>query len=126
MSGSQKTVLAAIALIAFEVINSAILLALTGGAGLIPKIVRLIFTCVLSFFLIREATWARSLTGILCALGLAITVISLGSAVISGVVSLFSILGIWMVLMIAFYAWVAFTLLLDKDVAQHFNPRGGF
>jgi hypothetical protein len=39
---------------------------------------------------------------------------------------MFSILGIWMVVMAIFYGWVAFMLLFDKDVSQHFNPRSGF
>ncbi len=39
---------------------------------------------------------------------------------------MFSIIGIWMVVMAAFYAWVSYMLLLDKDVGSYFNPTSGF
>lgn len=125
MSGEQKTTAVAIALILFSLVSIVLLLTLTGGASLVPRAVRFVLTCVLSFFLFRGASWARWFAGISSALGAILSVVGwFGLA--SANVPMFSILGIWMVVMAIFYGWVAFMLLVDKDVSQHFNPRSGF
>jgi hypothetical protein len=125
MTGEQKTRIVAAALILFSLVNIVLLLTLTGGASIVPRAIRFIFTCVLSFFLFRGAPWSRWFVGISSALGVIVS--SIGWFGLSSThISMFSILGIWMVVMAIFYGWVAFMLLFDKDVSQHFNPRSGF
>jgi hypothetical protein len=125
MSGEQKIKTVSIALILFSLVSIILLLAITGGAGLIPRGIRFVVTCVLSFFLFTGASWSRWFVGISSALGVIVSLV--GWFGLSGSsISMFSILGIWMVVMAIFYGWVAFMLLFDKDVSQHFNPRSGF
>jgi len=126
MSGEQKTRIIAIGLVVVSAINIALLLMVTGGrVGIAPRAIRFILTCVLSFFLIRGASWARWLVGILSLLGAIGSLVALIGLGVSSV-SVFSVIGIWMLLMIPFYALAAYWLLFDKDVSQHFNPRSGF
>ena len=125
MSGEQKTRIVAIALILFSLVNIVLLLSLTSGASLVPRAIRFIFTCLLSFFLFRGASWSRWFVGISSALGVIVSLIT-WFGLSSTHISMFSILGIWMVVMAVFYGWVAFMLLIDKDVSQHFNPRSAF
>ena len=65
------------------------------------------------------------LVGILSLIGVIISIIGFFGLSAAGV-SMFSILGIWMLVMAVFYTWVSYILLLDKDVASHFNPTSGF
>ena len=125
MSGELKIRIVAIALVVFSLVSICLLLGLTDGAGLIPRAVRFVITCVFSYFLIREATWARWLIGFSSALGVIVCVV-LWISLHGPLVSKFSILGIWTLVMGAFYACVAFVLLLDKDVSRHFSPGSGF
>lgn len=120
MTGEQKTRVVAAALIVFSLINIVLLLALTGGASLVPRAIRFVFTCVISFFLFKGAPWSRWFVGILSVLGVILSLI--GWFGLSAThISMFSILGIWMLVMAIFYSWVAFMLLFDKDVSQHFG-----
>lgn len=126
MSGEQKTRIIAISLVVVSAINIALLLMVTGGrAGIAPKAVRFILTCVLSFFLFHGSSWARWLVGILSLLGAIVSLVGLIGLGASSV-SVFSVIGIWMILMIPFYVLAAYWLLFDKDVSQHFNPRSDF
>lgn len=125
MTGEQKTRIVATALILFSLVNILLLLSLTGGASLVPRAIRFGFTCLLSFFLFRGASWSRWFVGISAGLGVVFSLIGwFGLAATQ--ISMFSFLGIWMVVMAVFYGWVAFMLLFDKDVSQHFNPGSGF
>ena len=90
-----------------------------------PRVIRLILTCVVSLFLFKGAAWARWFAGTASALSVVLSIIS-WFGLKTAQTSMFSLVGIWMVLMAAYYAWVAFMLILDKDVSQHFNPRSGF
>jgi tryptophan-rich sensory protein len=112
-------------LIIVSAINAALLAFASGGISLIPSVTRFTFTCVLSVFLFRQASWARWLIGILSLLGSIVTIIG-WFGLVATTVSLFSVISIWMILMAPFYLWVAYTLLLDKDVANLFNPSSGF
>jgi hypothetical protein len=125
MSGEQKIRTVSIALIIFSLINIALLLTITGGAGLIPRSIRFVVTCILSFFLFTGATWARWFVGISSVLGVIVLIVT-WFGLSGSQLSMFSFLGIWTVIMAAFYGWVAFMLLFDKDVSQHFSPRSGF
>lgn len=122
MSGEQKVRIAAIALVLFSLANILLLLGLTGGAYLIPRSVRFVITCVVAFFLFREAPWARWFVGISSALG---AIVAIGGWPFLPV-PMFSFLGLWMLGMGFFYGWVAYVLILDKDVSNHLSPRSGF
>lgn len=125
MTGEQKIKIVAIASVVFSLVNICLLLGLTGGAGLIPRAIRFVVTCVISFFLFREASWARWLIGFSSALGVIVSVVTwIGLS--GALVSKFSLLGIWGLVMAVFYGWVAYTLLLDKDVSRQFSPGSGF
>ena len=125
MSGEQKIRVVAIALVIFTTISIVLLLALTGGASIVFRVIRLVLACVFAFFLVREATWARWLVGISSGFGAVLSIIGwFGMGGTS--ISMFSILGIWMLVMAVFYGWVAFMLLLDKDVSHVFSPPSGF
>ena len=125
MSGEHKIKIVAIALVVFSLVNICLLLGLSGGAGLVPRAVRFVLTCVFSFFLFREATWARWFIGFSAAVGVIVSVV-IWIGLSGALVSKFSFLGIWMLLMGVFYGWVAYMLLLDKDVSRQFNPGSGF
>ena len=115
----------AIGTVIFSLVSIVMLLALTGGDKIVPRGIRFLFTCILAFFLWSGAGWARWLVGILSLLGVITSIIGfLGLSAAGG--SMFSILGIWMVVMAVFYAWVSYMLLLDKDVRSHFNSTSGF
>ncbi|MGJ8677956.1 MAG: hypothetical protein ACSHX0_10600 [Akkermansiaceae bacterium] len=125
MSGEQKIKTVSITLIIYSLISISLLLAITGGANVIPRGVRFIVTCILSFFLFTGAPWSRWFVGISSALGVIVSLVS-WFGLSGSQISMFSFLGIWMVVMAVFYGWVAYMLLFDKDVSQHFNPRSGF
>ena len=63
--------------------------------------------------------------GILSLLGGIIAIVGFFGLTAAGV-SMVSIIGIWMLVMIIFYFWVSYTLLLDRDVAGYFSPTSGF
>ena len=92
---------------------------------MVPRTIRFVITCVISFFLFREATWARWLIGFSSVLGVIVSLFT-WTGLGGELVSKFSLLGIWMLVMAVFYGWVAFTLLFDKDVSRQFNPGSGF
>lgn len=125
MTGQQKTAMVAIGTVIFSLVSIVLLLALTGGDKVVPRGIRFVITCIFAFFLWRGAGWARWLVGILSLLGVITSIIGFFSLSAAGA-SMSSILGVWMVVMAAFYAWVAYVLLLDKDVGSHFNPTSGF
>ena len=125
MSGELKIRTVAIALVVFSLVNICLLLGITGGSGLVIRSVRFVVTCVFSYFLIREATWARWLIGFSSALGVILSIVT-WIGLDGAPISKFSILGIWFVVMAVFYGWVAFMLLFDKDVSRQFNPGSGF
>ncbi|MDP4623982.1 MAG: hypothetical protein NWT08_02470 [Akkermansiaceae bacterium] len=120
----MKVNFVAIALVVFSLVNIIILTSLT-GVFKPTSAVRFTLTCILSFFLFKGANWARLLVGILSALGAIIGAIGLIGLISAGS-PLFSLLSLWLVAMPVFFAWVSYVLLLDKDVAQHFNPKSGF
>lgn len=125
MTGEQKVKVVAIALVIFSLASICLLLAITGGASIVPRAIRFVFTCVLAFFLIKEASWARWFAGISSAVGIIVSLITWFG--LSGTqVSMFSLLGLWLPIMAIFYAWVAWMLLIDRDVARVFNPSSGF
>jgi hypothetical protein len=125
MTGQQKTAMVAIGTVIFSLVSIILLLALTGGEKIAPRGIRFILTCVFAFFLWRGASWSRWLVGILALLGVITSIIGFFGLSAAGA-SVFSILGIWMVAMLPFHAWVSYMLLLDKDVASHFNPTSGY
>jgi hypothetical protein len=125
MSGQQKTAIVAISTVIFSLASIILLLTLTGGDKIAPRGIRFILTCILAFFLWRGAGWARWVVAILSLLGAFTSIVGFVGLSAAGA-SMFSLLGMWMVLMAVFYTWVAYMLLLDKDVAYHFNPTSGF
>lgn len=115
----------AIGTVIFSLVSILLLLALTGGDKIAPRGIRFVLTCIFAFFLWRGAGWARWLVGILSVLGVITSLIGFFGLSAAGA-SMFSILGLWMIVMAVFYAWVSYMLLLDKDVGAHFNPTSGF
>ena len=125
MTGQQKTAMVAIGTVVFSLVSIVLLLALTGGDKIAVRGIRFVMTCIFAFFLWQGAGWARWLVGILSLLGVITSLVGFfGLSAAGG--SMFSILGIWMLAMAAFYMWVSYMLLLDKGVAYHFNPTSGF
>lgn len=125
MSGQQKTAMVAIGTVVFSLVSIVLLLALTGGDKIAPRAIRFVITCVFAFFLWRGAGWARWLVGILSLLGVITSIFGfLGLSAVG--IPMFSLLGVWMLVMAVFYTWVSYMLLLDKDVRSHFNPTSGF
>ncbi len=113
------------ATIIFSLVSVTLLLILTGGDKIVLRVLRFILTCVFAFFLMREANWARLCVGLFSLLGVITSMLGFFGLVGAGG-SMFSILGIWMIVMAAFSGWVGYMLLLDKDVVSHFSPKSGF
>lgn len=120
MTGKQKTAIVAIGTVLVSFVSIVTLLILTDGAKLVPRGIRFTMTCFFSFYLFRRAGWSRWVVGILSALAAITSVVGFFSLGKNGA-PLLSFFGVWLGLMGVFYAWVAYTLLIDKTVAGYFR-----
>ena len=120
MDSRNFVILIAISMVVFSLINI-ILLTLISPARLVVRVIRFVLTCVVAVFFVRGHNWTRWVIGISAVLGLLFG--------IGGFFSLpqkFSLLGIWALVLIAYEGFVAYAVLLDKRVQDHFNPSSGF
>ncbi|WP_193213768.1 hypothetical protein [Luteolibacter marinus] len=139
MPGRRKTRIIAVALVLVSLANIGLLASVSANEQLVARGIRFTLTCILSLFLFRGAPWARGVVAGLCTLGVLASVIGAvpmlfrriammvpgtvenGYADASGIVT---VLCVWMVLMGIFFAWVAWTLTFDKQVATYFKSPG--
>lgn len=120
MDSRSFVVLVAASMVVFSLINI-ILLTLISPARLVVRIIRFILTCVIAAFFIRGHNWTRWLTGIGAVLGL-----PFGIGGFFALPEKFSLLGIWGLVLIAYEGFLAYAVLLDKRVQDHFSPSSGF
>lgn len=121
MSGELKIRVVALSLVVVAAITVGLMLAVTGGVGLVPRVLRLVVSCIFAYFLVREALWARWLIGVSAVFAVVLSIIGwLGLN--HTAIPMFSIVGIWMLVMAVYYGWVAYMLLFDRDIARVFNP----
>lgn len=120
VNGEVKVRRIAVAMVAVSLLSIVLLTILSGSDKLIVRGVRFLFTCLLAFYLVRGASWARMVVGVLFVLG-AITSILAFLGIESLGLPHFSLLGIWLVLMAIYYLVLAYYLFLDQEVAQHFG-----
>ena len=64
----------------------------------------------------------RWFVGILCALGALLGVVAF-VGLMGGQTALSTVIAIWIVILTAFYVWAATVLLLNREVAEFFDPE---
>lgn len=91
-----------------------------GNPSTVEHGLKIAFSWVLAFSLLRRAAWARWLVGVLSVLSLVVSlqVIPAWSEVEPVVRSW---VGIWMLMVAIFYLWIACTLLIDRSVIACFK-----
>ena len=127
MTGKQKTGIAAGGIVLVAVVSTLLILLSTGKMDLGKSAFRIAFSVIFAISLIRRATWARWLVGVLSGLGVAMSLFLLLDWEMASYVMM-SWTGVWMILMPGFYLWVTYCLLFDRDVVAFFkstNQSGG-
>ena len=120
MTGKQKTGIAAGGIVLAATASALLILLSTGKMDLGKSALRITFSVIFAFSLIRRATWARWLVGVLSGLSAAMSLFifldwEMGRSV------LMSWAGVWMILMTGFYLWVTYCLLFDREVVAYFR-----
>lgn len=107
-------------MVIFSLINI-ILLTLISPARLGIRIIRFILTCVIATLFVRGQNWTRWFAGVGAVFGLLFGIV--GFFALPDKLSLF---GIWTLILIAYEAFLAYAVLLDKRIQEHFSPNSGF
>jgi hypothetical protein len=117
MNGTQKVKMISLGLIVVSAISIAMLTLLIPNQlpGLPIRLVRFAITCLFAYLLVRGTGWTRWLVAIISAIGGIMSFAGIGA------VGLASLFGVWMIVMGIFYCAVAYFLILDEDVAAHFQ-----
>jgi hypothetical protein len=124
MSGKKKVRIAALGLVAVSLGNILVLTFVApASADWGTRAVRFTLTCILVAFLFRGASWARWVTGALCAMGVLAGVVSLIALPAMG--AGWGLLSEWMLVMTFALGWIAWTLLVDGDVSRYFSGADG-
>lgn len=120
MTGKQKTGIAAGGIVLVAVVSALLILLSTGKMDLGKSTLRIVFSVIFAFSLIRRATWARWLVGVLSGLSAAMSLFIFLDGDMSKTI-IMSWTGVWMILMTGFYLWVTYSLLFDRDVVAYFK-----
>jgi peptidoglycan/LPS O-acetylase OafA/YrhL len=121
-SPPRAVVVLACALVAFSLLNIILLSFLSDPplAKTIQRAGRLLFTCLLAYFLWRGARWARWISLVIAAL--AVVTSFIGFAALPESVSTF--FRVWMLVMGVFYLMVALLLLIPSNLTRYYtSPR---
>ncbi len=124
MTGEQKTRIVAISIIIFSALNITFLLLLTGDGGsrgITSRVIRFVATCFFAYFLIQGKFWARYLVGVISLISTITGIVAWIALSRMPAFSPSSIISLWMIILVIFYAWVAWMLLFDKSVSNHFK-----
>ena len=119
--GEFRVKIIASGLVLAALINVVLYIAFTDGSGMLIRGTRLVISLLLCFFLFRGVPWSRWFVGILCGLG-AFLGVEAFVGVMGGQTALSAVIGIWLVILTVYYIWAATMLLLNREVAEFFDP----
>jgi hypothetical protein len=121
MTGEQKTNTVADGIILFTLVSTVLVVAARGESSMGISAIRLTFTVLFAFALIRRANWARWLYGLLQIVGLLMTPFLFTSEIFKDLI--YSWLGVWMLIGSIFNLWVVYCLLIDRSVHEYFTAK---
>ena len=122
MNAQLKTRVVATGIVLVTVVSALIIGLSVGKLDIGKNTLKIAFSIVSAFSLVRRASWARWVVGILSMLSVAMTFfIFLDWQAFQR--SLLSWAGVWMALMTIFYIWTSYTLIFDRDVIAYFKNR---
>lgn len=114
----RGVILLAVSIVVFSLINVVFLSLLSDQslAKYLQRGVRFLFTCVLAYFLIKGARWARWVTIIIASLAVVVSI--LGFATLPPTVPIF--IRVWVLVIGLFCLIIALLLLFSKGIVGHF------
>ena len=125
MDGKSLVTRIALLIIGFSLLNVILSIVFIGPRGIVANIVGLVLNGVLAIFLISGQNWARWFMAIRCGFG-AILSFTAWNQLGTLDFSFFSIIRLWLLVVVVFSAAIGAYLLLSKRVNEHFNPGSGF
>ena len=125
MDGKSLVTRIALLIIGFSLLNVILSIVFIGPRGIVANIVGLVLNGVLAVFLISGQNWARWFMAIRCGFG-AILSFTAWNQLGTLDFSFFSIIRLWLLVVVVFSAAIGAYLLLSKRVNEHFNPGSGF
>ena len=107
-------------LLVSSILNGIILTLLTPHRFII-RVIRFIFTCIIAWFFVQGANWARWLVGFGAVLSFVLTLYGLYILPVGHY-----LIGFWLFLNLIYEGFVVYFVVFDKKLSHHFSPPSGF